>query len=469
MTNMFFLSPEMNFRIIHLKVTAKFDNANKGKLRLAIRVMLETTKEIKEGLRFLLLVKNEKKQLKIEQVEERYNKLLLDPNFRVAAGLADRFTGWEDKREYTLFKITESFKEHDELSGRDALLPKSLKCESTPTMDLPENLRKNISKEDIVLEIEPKISSIKPSTLLAFQFAFVLDKFVDEDTLSRWASSGKVWSVNFDFHERIGYENLFKAFQSFFTYPETFELWIYIPKGHYPIASSPHYKKAFKLGAVETHYRVTEEEFETDEGDIAVQIMNRSGEPELFSIICISPYVGEEQLKETEEKIEFIRNHPLREIEERFGEVEEKLEEIPSWRDFLQNMVLTVALFSLLIGAIVILAQQAFQGASSQFPVERPQWQDAKAYLSSNFALLIEISVFMGFSLWGVYASLKIITEKYGGFELLAYVGLVFLGSLGILSQIFGEQYFLKISIILISSLFIIFGLAAFIIRVSRR
>jgi hypothetical protein len=40
MVNTFFMSPEKNFQIKHVKATAKFDNENKGKLRLAVRVML---------------------------------------------------------------------------------------------------------------------------------------------------------------------------------------------------------------------------------------------------------------------------------------------------------------------------------------------------------------------------------------------------------------------------------------------
>ncbi|MBU7028547.1 MAG: hypothetical protein HXS48_16555 [Theionarchaea archaeon] len=441
MTNVFFLSPGMNFCIEHIKVTAKFDNANKGKLRLAMRVILKTKKEIKEELKFFLLIKNGKDTMVVERIEEQYNRRLSDPNFRIAAGLADRFTDWMDKGEYIQFKITESFKEREGLAGNDAIFPKSLKCESSQEMDLPEDLRKDISKKDIIIEVIPKISLIQSSTLLVFQFAFVLDKFVDEDTLSKWVSSGKVWSVNFDFHERIGYEDLFETFNDFFTYPESFELWIYIPKGHYPIASSPPYRKAFPLGAFETSYRVTRKEFETDEGDMAVQIMNKSGKPERFSIICISPYIAEEKLRE----------------------VEEKIEKIPTWRDFLQNMVLTVAIFSLLIGVIVILAQQALQW-TLQIPIEtteRPPWQ--------NFPLLVEISIFMGFSFWGVHASLKIIAEKFRGFEFLAYIGLIMLGSLGISSQIFRGQDFIKASIILISVLFILFGLIALIIRSLRK
>jgi len=454
MTNIFFLSPEKNFHIRHLKATAKFDNANKGKLRLALRVIAETTQEIEEELKLLILIKNEKEKLKIEDIEDRYNKRFYDQNFRSVAGAADRFISPEDKGNYVQFEITKFFKENPELKERNVLYPKSLKCRRNGAADIPENLKQNISDTDIVVEVTPRISPIRNPTLLIFQFAIVLDGFVEEDTLSKWRYSGKVWSVNFDFHEKIGYQDFFDAFGDMLTYPEVFELWVYIPKGHYLNASSPHWERAFNLGIPETQYKVTGKKFETDERDIAVKLINKPGELEKFSIICISPYIGEEQLAETEKKIK---------------NVQKKIENFPSWRDFLQNMMLTVALFSLLIGVIVILAQQALQSAAVQSTATKASQQDITAYFPSNFALLVEISIFIGFSLWGIYASLKIIAEKYKEFEFLACIGLITLGSLGILSQIFQGQDFIKVSIILISILFILFGLIALKIRSLRK
>lgn len=296
MVNIFYMSPEKDFRIKHIRTTAKFDNANKGKLRLAIRVLLETTKKIEKELKLLLLIKNEKEILKIQNIEETYNKCLREKDFQRAAGLGDRLAEPEDKDEYIQFKITKSFKELGERVEDSVLFPKLINCESSQeviTPMLPEVLRRNISEHDILIEVVPEISSIEPSTLLVFQFAFVLDNYVDEETISKWKSSDAIWSVNLDFHERIGYEDLFKDIDSYLTYPGFFELWVYIPREHHPITSSPPYRKAFPLEASETRYKVTGEEFEANEGDIAFQITNESGEPKSFSIICKSPSITE--------------------------------------------------------------------------------------------------------------------------------------------------------------------------------
>ena len=442
MVNTFFMSPKKNFCIRHVKATAKFDNENKGKLRLAVRVILKTTKEIKEELRLLLLIKNDRETLKVESIDEGYNKRLYEKDFQRAAGLGDRLAEPEDKGEYVQFTITESFKELKEPVGNFVICPKLINyesCQESITSGLSGDIKRNISKNDILIEVVPKISIKEPSTLLVFQFVFVLDKYVDEKTISKWTSSSKVWSVNFDFHERISHEDLFKDVDSYFTYPGFFELWVYIPREHHPITSSPPYRKAFPLEAFETRYKVTGKEFETDEGDIAFQITNDSGEPERFSIICKSPSVTGEQLTR----------------------VEKELKEIPKWRDFLQNMLLTVALFSLLIGAIVILAQQAISWTAHEAPAERQIWRD--------FPLLVEISIFVGFSIWGIYTSLKVISEKLKGFDFLAYTGAITLGILGLLTQFVPEPDLLKYSIIAISLIFIVFGFLALYIRIRRR
>jgi hypothetical protein len=393
-------------------------------------------------MKLLLLIRDQKEAIKIESIEGRYNKRLYEKDFQRAAGLADRLAEPEDKGKYIQFKITKSFKEYKNLVGKYVLLPKLIKCETNSEAIIPElpgDLGQNISEDDIVIEVVPDVSPIESSTLLVFQFAFVLENYVDEDTLSKWTSSSKVWSVNLDFHERISYEDLFEYISDFFTYPEVFELWIYIPRGHHPISFSPPYKKTFPLEAFETRYKVTRKEFGTDEGDIAFQIINESGSPERFSVTCKSPSITEEQLRR----------------------VEKELKEIPKWRDFLQNMVLTVALFSLLIGAIVILAQQAISWATPEASVERQPWQD--------FPLLFEISVFSGFSLWGIYASLKVISEKLKGFDYLAYTGVIALGILGILSQFVPEPDLFRYSIIVISLIFVCSGSSALLIRICRR
>lgn len=447
----------MNFRIRYVKVTAVFDRAYRGNLRYAMRLIIETTQEIEKELRLFILVKNDRGKVGIRDLNGQYNKRFLEVRFRSVAGANDRFANPEEKKNSVQFTITEYFKENVSLVNRTVQYSKSLNCTKIETIELvsiSKDLEENISEDDILIEVKPGVFPTGKDTLIMFQLAFVLDGFVDENTLSRWKSLGKVWSVNFDFHEKIEYEDFSRKCGSAFTYPEAFEFWVYIPRGHTPISSSPRYEGAFGLGVAETQYKITGKEFETDENDFAVKLMNGSGKPEKFSVICFSPLVGEKQLAAAERKIRHI---------------EEKVEEYPSWRDFIQNMVLTVALFSLLIGAIVILAQQAIQGSALQSSAGKLAWQDVKIYFSASFALIVEISVFVGFSFWGVYSSLRIISEKYGKFEFVAFASLIILGLLGVFSQIYQGQSFLEASVLLISVLFIIFGLLALLIRILEK
>lgn len=451
MANIFLLSPDNDFSIKHLKVTTKFDNENKGKLRLSVRVLLENTKMIEPPLRMIVLVKNDNRNLSIRSLEEDYNERFYESNFRNVAGSADRFELLEEKEKYAIFKITDAFKENESLIGRDVFFSRELTCRMGNVQELPKSLQHNISKNDWVIEIMPDLSSIPSGKVLLFQFAFVIDNYVQEEIRRRWESSGKIWSVNFDFHEKIGYESFYEKCSKFFSYPEVVELWIYIPRGHTFTASSPLYDRAFNLDVAETQYKVAQDEFETDENDISVKIMNKRGKPEKFSIICISPNIGEEKLDE---------------IKANMQKFFEEMKRIPTWRDFIQNMMLIVALFSLLIGVVVIFAQQIIQGTPAS-PSAVPSYQELKGYVSSNFLYLFEICIFIAFTLWGMFSSLKIISKKVERIDLLGYCGLICIGILGLTVQVLGIDTFLSLSFFIICGLFIVIGSMAVICKIK--
>ncbi|MBU7043827.1 MAG: hypothetical protein HXS47_09575 [Theionarchaea archaeon] len=406
---------------------------------------------IEPPLRMMVLVKNDNRNLSIGSLEEDYNERFYESNFRNVAGSADRFELLEEKEKYAIFKITDAFKENESLIGRDVFFSRELTCRMGNVQELPKSLQHNISKNDWVIEITPDLPSIPSGKVLLFQFAFVIDNYVQEEIRRRWESSGKIWSVNFDFHEKIGYESFYEKCSKFFSYPEVFELWIYIPRGHTFTASSPLYDRAFNLDVAETQYKVAQEEFETDENDISVKIMNKRGKPEKFSIICISPNIGEEKLDE---------------IKANMQKFFEEMKRIPTWRDFIQNMMLIVALFSLLIGVVVIFAQQIIQGTPAS-PSAAPSYQELKGYVSSNFLYLFEICIFVAFTLWGIFSSLKIISKKMERIDLLGYCGLICIGILGLTVQVLGIDTFLSLSFFIICGLFIVLGSMAVICKIK--
>jgi hypothetical protein len=442
MANIFLLSPENNFSIKHLKVTTKFDNENKGKLRISIRVLMENENNIHDKMRMIVLIKNKNRNLSIETIEEDYNERFYELNFRNAAGSADRFELLEEKEKYVTYRITKAFKENENLIDKKVFYPKTLKCKIADLLTLPKALRQNISKNDRIIEITPIIPSIKSKKLIVFQFACVINNYVHDDIRRKWNSSGKIWSVNFDFHEKIGYESFFEKCSKYFSYPEVFELWANIPRGHTFTASSPLYDRAFNLDAAETQYEVAKEEFRCNQNDISVKIMNRRGKPEKFSIICISPNISEERLTEIEGKMD---------------DFFEEMERIPKWRDFLQNMMLTVALFSLLIGVVVIFAQQVIQGTTGS-QITDPPYQEIKSYFSNNFIYIFEICIFIAFSMWGVFSAFNIISKKVKKIELIGYIALISIGLMGIILKIAGIDRFLSLAMVIICGLLIAVG-----------
>jgi hypothetical protein len=451
MANIFLLSPEKNFSIKHLKVTTTFDNGNKGKLRLSVRFLLENKKMIEKPMRMIVLIKNDDRNLSIESLEEDYNERFYEANFRNVAGSADRFELLEENEEYVTFRITDSFKENERLIDRDVFFSRSLTCKMGDLKELPKALSHNISKNDWLIEITPVLNSIPSKKLILFQFAFVINNYVHEEIRRKWGHSGKIWSINFDFHEKIGYEPFYEKCYKYFSYPEVFELWVYIPRGHTFTASSPLYDQAFNLDVAETQYKVAQEEFETDENDISVKIMNKRGKPEKFSIICISPNISQERLTEIEGKMD---------------DFFEDMKRIPTWKDFLQNMMLTVAFFSLLIGVVVIFAQQVIQGTTS-LPIADPSYQEIESYFSNNFIFIFEICIFIAFSMWGIFSAFNIISKKVKKIESVGYFGLISIGLIGIILISFGIDRVLSLSSYIICGLLIVIGVIALGIKIT--
>ncbi len=90
MTNILFLSFGSVCAIRHCKITAKFDNNGKGKAKLAIRLLVEISEGHSGNLDLYMLIKNDEKRLKLEKIDQEYNKQFDFLEFRNRAGIGER-------------------------------------------------------------------------------------------------------------------------------------------------------------------------------------------------------------------------------------------------------------------------------------------------------------------------------------------------------------------------------------------
>lgn len=398
LSNFFFLSLAEDFLIEHTKISAKFDNFNTGKARISFRITC-TPSSKSSDLGFYLLIKNDEDPVTIEKIDPEYNTFLDVREFRQVAGTY-AFETVQELDRCTVFTIGE-FPENPGIKDRIAIHPKRIFCKRVDYEDTPRELKDKISTRDILLkigiegatEILQETSNVpENSCLWTFQFRIFLGHFVPEETLRFWESSSESWSIDFDIHKRRGYEYLISNLEQINVprYPKSVELWFTIPHLHHFVASSPVYEKAFRLKFRDVKFKTERNqyettkigEFETQEGDYAVKIVNKTGDFAEFSIICISPLIPGGLKKEIEE---FRSRAPF----------------LVTWKDILTPFSLLVALISLTIGSTVALVTDVGvygEKVTTPFGV-------------FDLKLLILSSVFTGAAIWAIASSLSFATQ----------------------------------------------------------
>ena len=391
MANFFFLSFDGFTSIKHAKISVKFDNLGKGKARISFR-LITTLSEISDHSELYLLIKNVENPVTLEKTNSKYNKFLNTEQFRQVAGVFG-LNQMRSLTHYSVFTIGE-FPENPNIESKTAIHPKEITCERVDYKNIPEQLQGKITRRDILLRIEidnvKKIleeasSIIKESYVWIFQFRIVLGRFISEESLRCWRSSSKSWSVDFDIHKRRNYENLVESLNGLGVqrYPESLELWFTIPHSHQFVASSPVYEKAFRLKSEDITYKTEKQqvgEFETQEGDYAVKIVNRSGSFVEFSIICTSPFLPEETPGELRKKIE---------------EFWSKESSFVTWDRMMNPLILLLALLTLVFGIVSIFVT----GMTETLELRLTLWT------------IIVAAVFFGLSVWGISVSFSLLSD----------------------------------------------------------
>lgn len=389
----FFLYSDGFDSIEHVKISLKFDNSNKGKARTSFRIISKSL-EIRENLSFFILIKNDENAVRIEkEVNTKYNKHLKDSRFRKVAGAY----GLEpdiskDFSHCTVFAV-EEFPENPDLVDKKIIHPNKITSNTIEYRNAPDSIKGLINNKDILLkfdvnnarEIFEETSCIheKPY-IFVFQFRIFFKNFIPSETLSYWQKSSKSWAVDFDLNRKRGYENLIENLdrENLLRYPHSIELWFTIPHSHFFVASSPVYEKAFRLKSEDLGYKTAEEqvgEFETREGDYAVKIMNRSGSFVEFSIVCVSPFLPEEEPEKLRKEIENFQSASSKFV---------------TWKGMVNPLVLLLAFLALIFAVISL-----FIGGMTE-----------TLELKANLWTISVAAVFFGLSVWGISASLNLLS-----------------------------------------------------------
>lgn len=410
MTNIFFLSFDPISTMKHCKITGKFDNNGKGKIRLAVRFLVEIAEESPRNIDLYVFIRNDEKTLALVELDQEYNKQFNFRAFRSSAGTGTRFQEKKEKRDdYVLFRIDETF-ENPAIIGQNVVFPLDIVCTVIGDKEIPEELKTCVNEEDILIKITFSKDEQSSARLYLFQMVFILENFLPREEIEKWKVPSTVWSANFNIHETIGYENLNQRIDKYLKYPDILELWVYLPSGHQFVASSPLYRKVFKLEASDIQLRISRSnEFLSKEGDLAVKLMNEHGKREKYSIICTSPHM-------IEEKIEHLVG--------KFFEEEKK--SFVTWGEFIQPLALLVGLFSLVIGVIVILAVRSIpgQGPGTTFPTSPSTYSTDSISLET----IVAASIFFGIAAWAVSSTLNILEKRLGIVSIAAPTSLILLG-----------------------------------------
>lgn len=385
MPNFFFLSLDNDALIEHVKISVKFDNFNRGKARISLRTTFISSKNSND-VEFYLLIKNDESPVTIEKIYSEYNKFLDTTEFRQVAG-ACALLSPDNYDHCTVFPIGK-FPENRNLEEKRAIHPKKITCRIVGHSDSPEQLKNMLSERDILLrinvddaaEILREISTaLEKPYIYMVQFRIFLGNFIPEKTLEYWKSSSKSWSINFDMHKKRGYTHFFSNLKEkrVLKYPKSVELWFTIPHSHFFVASSPSYEKAIRLRPNDIVYKTEKKvgEFETQEGDYAVKIMNKSGDFVEFFIIGVSPFLRREQPKELREEIDKIKL---------------TTEKFVTWKEILTPLTLLVTLLSLSASSTVVLVtRMEVNNESLNTPLGLVNLELSlygKSYLSGNSA-----------------------------------------------------------------------------------
>jgi hypothetical protein len=338
LSNFLFLSQEVI--IEHAKMSIKLDNNRERRARISFRLILSSESDRSDPVLYVL-IKNMESSAKYIGAEEDYNQRLEIGQFRRAAG-AYGFREIEKSRDFSIFAV-DDLPEAPLLQGEIIIHPKNITCEYLNYGIIPDFLRSMVNTRDIVLrikivdveEILCKLNSTRENASMGtsvsacqnngliwiFQFRISLQDFVPEGTKKCWESSNKSWSIDFNIHKRRNYEDLIDRLEEdrLLVYPKSLELWFTIPHLHQFVASSPVYEKAFIMKSEDLAYKrvsPAEEgtavaEFETQEGDYSVKIVNKSKDFVEFSVICTSPFLPAEKPEELSRKIrDFERKAP---------------------------------------------------------------------------------------------------------------------------------------------------------------
>lgn len=425
MTNIFFVSNGSIDTIHHCKISGKFDNSGKGKIRLAIRFLVEIAEKCSKDINLYVFIKNDEKTLKLEELDQEYNKEFNVEKFRSTAGTGDRFQKIEDVGdEYIPFKIDDKTFENPMITGREVIFPKEIKCSVVRTEEIPDEIESYVNEGDILIRITFSKNERSSHRMYIFQTVIILENFLPLEEIEKWKVPSKVWSANFNIHETIGYERLVKGIEEFLKYPDILELWMYLPTGHEFVASSPIYRKVFKLEASDVRYRTSRgDEFLSEEGDLAVKLMNNLGEHEKYSVICVSPHM-------IEEKIETLVEEFLNEEKKSFV----------TWGEFIQPLALLVGLFSLVIGVVVILAVRSIPVQLTSFPLISP----SSTGVSINIEIIVAGSIFFAFSTWAVFTTMKNLTERFNWMGIVASTLMILLGISGHISVKYQDPGYIR-------------------------
>ncbi len=387
MANFIFLSLDGCDSIKHAKISVKFDNKNKGKARISFRIIFALS-EINNDSGFYILIKNDRDPVKFLSIDWEYNKYLKTNQFIRAAG-AYGLKLRCDLRHCTVFTI-EELRENPELEKVTAIHPNEIACVQVHYKDCPDELRGIVKEEDILLEIkasrikkiQKEISSVirfepsDKSPVYIIQFRIEFDDFIPKETLEYWKRSNESWSVDFDIHKERGYEGVIEVLETrnLLRYPDSAELWFKIPHSHQFVASSPVYEKAFRLKPEDIGYKTEVKEvgeFETQEGDYAVKIVNRLKHFIELSIICTSPFLPGEKPQELKEKIE---------------EFESKEPQFVTQGDLMYPLGLLVAFLTLVFAIVSIFVMGMRETLQ----------------LRMTLYTLIAAAIFFGVSVWGI-------------------------------------------------------------------
>lgn len=381
-------------------MSIKLDNHGKGKARISLRFAMNLESESNDPVLYLL-IKNGENDAKYSGIDEDYNQRLDEEQFRRAAG-AYAISVRLGSEDYSRFTI-EDFPEASRLENKTAIHPKKITCRHLNYEDVPSFLKNRINTRDAVLEtkianvkrilqeLDNKNTSTSGSTteslrcgnevIWILQFRIYLQDFVPEGTLRCWESSSKSWSVDFNIHKKRGYEDLIAKLEKsrLLRYPSSLELWFTIPHLHQFVASSPVYEKAFRMKSEDLDYgrknianrKDPIAEFETQEGDYSVKIVNTSRSFAEFSVICISPFLSGEKPEELSLKI---------------SEFERKAPHYVQWGDIMYPLGLFLAFLTLIFAVISVFVSG--MGENLQ--------------LRLTLFTIIAAAIFFGVSVWGI-------------------------------------------------------------------